>query len=100
METIEITADTYRLAAERLREEIGTSDWFNGAVEFTAEGLCCRLVLTAIIYRRTEQFPEGVRRPVSDVVPVWWEFSAAGDDGPVANDFSFSELKPCLVDYD
>jgi hypothetical protein len=55
-----------------------------------------RLVLTAIIYRRDELLPEGPRRPISDVVPVWWEFST----GEIPNNFSFAELRPCLIDYE
>lgn len=117
---IEITDDTYRLIAARLREEIACADWYNGSVELSTGGLNCRLVLTAIIYRRDEMSPEGPRRPISDVVPVWWEFSTAieGDDDPVdpdhtyghshdrrqkgqcSNNFTFSELKPYLIDYD
>jgi hypothetical protein len=97
---IEITDATYRLAAARLREEIAAADWFNGSMEFSTDGFLARLVLTAIVYRRTEHLPEGVRRPISDVVPVWWEFSTADDEGQCPNDFSFSELKPYLIDYD
>ncbi len=59
-----------------------------------------RLVLSAIVYRRTEQRPEGVCRPIADVVPVWWEFQTVGADGPVSNDFSFSQLKPFIIDYE
>jgi len=55
-----------------------------------------RLVLTAIVYRRREELPEGPRHPIADVVPVWWEFST----GTNLNDFSFAELLPYLLDYE
>lgn len=37
------------------------------------------------------------RRPIADVVPVWWEFSTVQADGEVLNDFSFSLLRPLLI---
>ena len=114
---IEITDDIYRRIAARLRKEIAAAEWFNGSIAgeetFTAHGSTAdvagktpespvewRLTLTAIIYRRTEILPEGVRRPIDDVVPVWWEFSTVGEGGAISNDFSFNKLKPCLIDYD
>lgn len=97
---IEITDDIYRLIAARLREEIATSDWYNGSLELTFDDIVCRLVLTAIVHRRTETMPEGPRRPISDIVPVWWEFSTATEEGAVHNAFNFNELKPHLIDYD
>jgi hypothetical protein len=100
---IEITTNTHRHLAARLREEIAHGEWFNGSVEIAVEDpadIVGRLTLTAIIYRRTETLPEGPRRPISDVVPVWWEFSTVGPEGPMPNDFSFDELKPYLIDCD
>ena len=124
---IEITDHIYRLVAERLREEIGAAEWINTALEGAMpflptagerpgsdrtavavgsggvealDSVGWRLILTAIVYRRTETLPEGVRRPVGDIVPVWWEFRTAVDGSPVPTNFSFSELKPYLIDYD
>jgi hypothetical protein len=95
---IEITAPDYCLMARQLRERIGTAEWFNGHIEMTFPGFEARLTLSAIVYRRTERWPEGECRPIADVVPVWWEFSTVTADGPEVNDFSFSELRPWLVD--
>jgi hypothetical protein len=125
MKMIEITEGTYHAVATRLRDRIGTAGWFNGTVEgediLTTVGsevgsevwsgvgsepridqtaVEWRLTLTAIIYRRNETLPEGVRRPVSDVVPVWWEFHTVSEQGDVPNDFSFAEFKPYLIDND
>ncbi len=125
-EMIEITNLNYRTIADALRDEISTKDWINltlpgvlPAVDNVAgtsgtdiavengltlpgvlPAVAWRLVLSAIVYRRTEQRPEGVCRPIADVVPVWWEFQTVGADGPVSNDFSFSQLKPFIVDYE
>jgi hypothetical protein len=97
---IEITTDTYRTVASRLRDGISTSEWYNGSLDIDIDSLHCTLLLTAIVYRRTELLPEGGRRPIADIVPVWWEFSTAGPQGPEPNDFAFSELKPFLIDND
>jgi hypothetical protein len=107
---IEISADTYRLVAAYLREEIASSDWFNGTVRgiFPADGSSesaadpaeWSLTLTAIVYRRCEMFPEGVRRPISDIVPVWWVFRIDDCGEECLNNFSFNQLKPYLIDYE
>jgi len=97
---IAITTEDYRRLAATLRERIGTAEWFNGSVTPAPGGGDAlgewRLVLTAIVRRRREELPEGVRHPIDDVVPVWWEFRT--DDEP--NDFSFAELRPYLIDYE
>jgi hypothetical protein len=99
---IEITPQTYRRLADLLRDRIATAEWINTsiAVEIaTADPLAAIegiLTLTAIVYRRTEHYPEGPRRPITDIVPVWWEFSTE----QCLNDFSFAELKTMLLEND
>ncbi len=95
---IEITNEIYRAVAGRLKEEIGSAEYFNGTVEYETEELYSALTLTAIVYRRTDRFPEGARRPIADIVPVWWEFSTVQQFGEALNDFSFSELKQYLIE--
>ncbi len=97
---IEISTPAYCTIAARLRQAIGQSDYFNGTIEYETEEFYSTLTLTAIIYRRTEIMPEGPRRPISDIVPIWWEFTTVQECGNVLNCFSFSELKPFLIDYD
>lgn len=122
---ITISPNDYRQIARTLKEAIGTADWFNGSVELTISGHTARLTLSAIIYRRDETLPEGPRRPISDVVPVWWEFSMIAPPGPIVDtpsgrgctvsscdtngtplsdhipsDFAFCELRPYLLDHD
>lgn len=97
---IEISTENYSALAARLKEAIGDQDYFNGSVELESEEFSARLVATLVIYRRTETVPEGVRRTVSNIVPVWWELATTDAEGDVPNDFSFGELKPYLIDYE
>lgn len=96
---IEISKNNYLALASILKEAIGGSDYFNGSVECETPEARLRLVATLIIYRRKETLPEGtVRRPVANIVPVWWELVSTCEEGVVANDFSFAELKPYLIE--
>ena len=97
---IEITSEIYRAVADRLKEEIGQADYFNGTAEFSTDEFYSTLTLSAVIYRRTETLPEGTRRMIADVVPVWWEFSTVQSCGGVLNDFSFSELKQYIINLE
>lgn len=97
---IEISCDIYREIAVRLLDRIGTSEYFNGSVEYETDEMYTRLTLTAIIYRRTETAPEGTRKPMVDMVPVWWEFSTIQEHGEMINDFSLAELKTYLIEND
>ena len=56
----------------------------------------CRLTASVIVYRGRLSLPEGVQHPVTDLVPVWWEFHTTQAGGEVLNDFDFSELKRCV----
>uniref|UniRef100_S0DEP5 Uncharacterized protein n=1 Tax=termite gut metagenome TaxID=433724 RepID=S0DEP5_9ZZZZ len=94
---IEISDNIYRELAARLAGAIGEDDYFNGAVEYENEELYARLVATVLVYRREETFPEGVRRVVSNVVPMWWELRTVQQCGDADNDFSFDELKQYLI---
>jgi hypothetical protein len=97
---IEVTNETYSKVADSLRDKIGNAEWFNGTVDLETELCAARLTLSAIVYRRNESLPEGNRRPIVDIVPVWWDFSTTTADGPATNDFSFARLKPHLVEHD
>ena len=46
-----------------------------------------------MLRRRELVMPEGRVRPISDLVPVWWEFHTADSEAERLNDFSFSELR-------
>lgn len=92
-----VSPEMYRQTATRLCDGIGGSDYFSGSVAFTYESFDCRMMVSVIVYRRTEHAAEGETFPVADLVPVWWEFHTVGPEGEVLNDFSFSELKSYIV---
>lgn len=48
---------------------------------------------SVIVYRTRLSQPEGDAEPVSDLVPVWWEFHTFSAEGEMLNDFDFSEMK-------
>lgn len=88
-----ISPALYNEVAEHLTECVGRNGYFSGSPEFSSNGVECRLVLSAVVYRRRESMPEGEREVISDMVPVWWEFHTVTDEGEVMNDFSFGELR-------
>ena len=53
----------------------------------------CRFTASVIVYRTRLSQPEGDAEPVSDLVPVWWEFHTFSAEGEMLNDFDFSEMK-------
>ena len=88
-----VSSALYNEVTERLIERIGRNGYFSGSLEFESGGVECRLVLSAVVYRRRESMPEGEREVISDMVPVWWEFRTSTDEGETINDFSFGELR-------
>ena len=95
---IEISDEMYAALAQKLKKAIGQADYFSGAIELETSDLCARLIATLIICRRTESSPEKTQKPIQNVIPVWWELKTTTDDGLQINDFSFSEIKPLLID--
>lgn len=92
-----VSPELYREAASRLSDGIGGSDYFSGSVAFIFEAVDCRLTASVIVYRHTEAAPEGISRPITELVPVWWEFHTVTSEGEVLNDFSFGTMKSYLV---
>jgi hypothetical protein len=96
---IEITSQIYEEIACNLRATIGEVNYFNGKVEINNEEFYATLTLSAIVYHRNEELPEGNVSRIANIVPVWWEFSTVQECGEVLNDFSFAELKPYVIEY-
>lgn len=88
-----LTPELYREAAGRLLDAIGMDGYFSGSVAFTAGDIDCRLVVSVVVYRADDTAPDGVRRSITDLVPVWWEFHTVTAEGEIPNDFSFNEMK-------
>ena len=88
----EISTSLYREVGERLIETIGTREFFSGSIHLTHGDVDCQLTCTLII-ERGEHASEGqCFRPITALIPIWWEFHTYIDDDEKMNDFSFSEL--------
>lgn len=91
---IEIGPGHYAVIARLLIESIGGREFFNGSVEYDCAEFRSRLTATLLIYR-----PAADPAAITDIVPVWWEFTTASPDGLyAANDFSFSEVKRYMIE--
>lgn len=91
-----ISSQLYREALALLKEKIGARSYFSGSFSFDVEGLACRMVVSCFVYRRAVRMPEGAHEAIVDLVPVWWEFHTADENGELLNDFSFDELRALL----
>ena len=89
----DVLPELYREVATKIIEHVGRRGYYSGVLDFEWESVECCMVLSAVIYRRTEQFPEGERSLVVDMVPVWWEFHTFVDGEEVLNNFSFNEMR-------
>lgn len=93
----QVSSELYDEIAIRLREAFGDGGYYSGSVECPVGETLCRLTASLILYRCGDEWPEGHRRRLTDVIPVWWEFHTVTSDGESPNDFSFAELKLALL---
>ncbi len=97
----EINPNDYAYVAANLAAEIEARNFFSGTIRTEHDGFESELLATLIIYRQKalpEEGPTTLLGPIVDVVPVWWEFHTFDPDGEeVLNDFSFSDIKPLLI---
>lgn len=93
----QVSSELYDEIAIRLREAFGGGGFYSGSVECAVGETLCRLTASLVLYHSDDRWPEGCRRRLTDVVPVWWEFHTVTADGEVPNDFSFAELRPSLL---
>ncbi|MEG2614720.1 MAG: hypothetical protein RR996_06740 [Alistipes sp.] len=94
---ISVTPELYRQMSNRLCEAIGASDYFSDTICFVEQEVESRLTASILVYHRTECAPDGVWRPITDLVPVWWEFHTVVEGVEVLNDFDFNELKTYII---
>ncbi len=90
----------YKDLARLLVSRIGDRHYFNGTVECGCGDSGGVLKTALIIYRAPLLDPAdktGAATGITDIVPVWWEFSACDAEGPVRDDFSWSEFRPYLL---
>ena len=89
----DVLPELYQEVATKIIEQVGRRGYYSAALDFEWGGVECHMVLSAVVYRRTEQFPEGESSVVADMVPVWWEFHTFVDGDEVLNNFSFNEMR-------
>ena len=89
----DVLPELYQEVATKIIEQVGRRGYYSDALDFEWGGVECHMVLSAVVYRRTEQYPEGERFVVADMVPVWWEFHTFIDGEEVLNNFSFNEMR-------
>ena len=95
---LHIEPHIYEALAQKLLEEIGWRNYISTTLEVEDGDRFFRFVCAAVIYRRDEQWPEGVFEVISDIVPVWWELHSFQDGEEVLNDATFNELKRYLIE--
>ena len=95
---IAVDWQTYDEVARLLEEAIGEAGYYNGSVMVKRPAFEGTLTATLIVYRTGVRLAgEGVP-PISDVVPVWWEFETVNTEGDeVLNDFAFQPLRRALL---
>lgn len=91
-----VLPELYHEAALRLADAIDGENYFSGSLAFRFGDVDCRLTASVIVYRSRLSQPEGDAEPITNLVPVWWEFHTYGPEGEMLNDFDFSELKHCV----
>ena len=89
----DVLPELYQEVATKIIEQVGRRGYYSDALDFEWNGVECHMVLSAVVYRRTEQYPEGERSVVADMVPVWWEFHTFIGGEEVLNNFSFNEMR-------
>ncbi len=89
----DVLPELYREVADQIFNRVGGRDYYSGTFDFDFCNVACRMVLSVVVYRRRESYPEGVVSAISDMVPVWWEFHTFVDGVEVLNNFSFNELR-------
>ncbi len=98
MEKLHLAEDDYRTTAEALSDALGSACFIDDDIEVLGDGWEGFLRLTAIIHRGVDDAPDYYRRPITNVIPIWWEFHTVVDGEEILNDFQFGELKTYLIE--
>ena len=92
-----ILPDVYDELAAALQGRIGDGSYFSGTVECLSGDAGVSLRTTLILYRRSDERPEGTVSRIVDVVPVWWESHTVWGSEELLNDFDFGEIIARLI---
>lgn len=92
-----ITPTTYQQVAKLLLKAIDDRAFFNGTIEYDTEEFYSSFRATLIIYREKIEQQSVITEIITDIVPVWWEFSLHSERGDEMTDFSWRELAQYLI---
>lgn len=92
-----ITPIIYRQVAELLFKAIDDRAFFNGTIEYDTDEFYSSFRATLIIYRQKIEQQSVITNIITDIVPVWWEFSLHSHRGEELTDFSWRELAQYLI---
>ena len=92
----EISSKLYLEIADRLMAEIGSKEYFSGAILCTHGDIECKLLCSLFVERSRHTEPDENYPAIVDIVPVWWEFHTTDSAGERLNDFSFNYLRAQL----
>ena len=93
-----ILPDVYDELAAVLRGRIGDGSYFSGTLSTFCGEVRVSVRATLILYRSTDERPDGTAVLTDDVVPVWWECHTECGAVEMLNDFDFSEIRRRLLD--
>ena len=88
----EVSTSLYNHVADKLIAAIGTKEYFSGHIGTNYDNVECELRCTLFIARELEPADGGNFRPITALIPVWWEFHTTVGSEELLNDFSFREL--------
>ncbi len=91
-----VSIELYEEVAARLQDAIDGGNYYSGTLNFLFGEIEWRFTASLIVYRERCERPEGVEYPITNLVPVWWEFHTVGDQGEMLNDFELTALK-CYI---
>ena len=86
----ELYEQTARVLCDQIAER---TSFLSGTFRFETQGIECALRTSFLIFRENEIYPEGSKKVIVDLIPVWWEFHTYHQSEELLNDFSFEELR-------
>ena len=91
-----VSAQLYGEAVRAFRASVEGENYYSAVLRFTHAGVSCCMRLSAMLFYTEVVRPEGKRRVVSDLTPVWWEFHTSIDGVEELNDFTLADFADLL----
>lgn len=93
----EISSLVYHEIADRLMAAIGGKEYFSGSVCYVSGDTEYRLICSLVIEHGAPASEGRSLRPVTALIPVWWEFHTFVSGEELLNDFSFGEFVATII---